>query len=523
MRYLSTRGGEEAALVDAVMRGLATRRRAVRAGRAAALRAGASFAARRSRRSRAELLAPFFAGSGLEARAAAISAATRSTFPVPLRALIEPHGELSVLELFHGPTAAFKDIGARFLAAVMERALPLARADPRPLTILVATSGDTGGAVAAAFHGRRGIRVGVLFPKGQVSPRQQHQLTCWGDNVRAFEVDGSFDDCQALVKAAFTDPGLRRRHRLSGRQQHQHRPAAAAGRLSRGREPLALAAAWHDRRGSIVPTGNLGNGMACVWARAMGLPIREIVLAVNANRTIPDFLATGQWQPRASLPTLASAMDVGNPSNMERLRNLLPDFASCASAVEAYPVDDEAIRSQIAKDYARYGEVWCPHTATAFWVYDHLPPARREGRPWIVSATAHPAKFEAIVEPVDRATRSPVPPALAALLERPTASTRLPPQLAAARRAELDEWTIDIVKTNRYNDYSHVISEYWILLGVALGASRSLAIALWRCGWLAPPRGSGSAKRSKPSRSTGCRTCCCPTAWAVRSRSSTCC
>ena len=187
-----------------------------------------------------------------------------------------------------------------------------------------------------------------------------------------------------------------------------------------------------------MPSGNLGNGMACVWARAMGLPMRELVLAVNANRTIPDYLATGQWQPRPSVATLASAMDVGNPSNMERLRNLLPDFAELRTSVEAYPVDDASIRAQIAKDYARYGEVWCPHTATAFWVYDHLPPARKAGRPWIVSATAHPAKFETHRRARDRA-RGAGAAGAAELLERPTASTPLAPRLEELA-GELDSW-----------------------------------------------------------------------------------
>jgi threonine synthase len=173
----------------------------------------------------------------------------------------------------------------------------------------------------------------VLFPKGQVSPRQQHQLTCWGDNVRAFEIDGPFDACQALVKAAFTDERLQRRHRLTAAN------SINIGRLLPQVAYHAAASLWHWRRhgtpvGSIVPSGNLGNGVACVWARAMGLPVREIVLAVNANRTIPDFLATGQWQPRPSVATLASAMDVGDPSNMERLRHLLPDFAELRTSVE---------------------------------------------------------------------------------------------------------------------------------------------------------------------------------------------
>jgi threonine synthase len=434
VRYESTRGGEETNLISAVMRGLASDGGLFVPGELPRF-TPESFRGTTLAEISAELLAPFFVDSGLEGQLGDICR-DAFDFPVPLRPLIEANGELSVLELFHGPTAAFKDVGARFLAAVMERALPRF-ADARPLTILVATSGDTGGAVAAAFHKRSGIRVGVLFPKGQVSPRQQHQLTCWGDNIRAFEVAGSFDDCQALVKAAFSDPDLQRRHRLSAAN------SINIGRLLPQAAYHAAASLWHWRKhrtsaSSIVPTGNLGNGMACVWARAMGLPIGEVVFAVNANRTIPDFLSTGQWQPRASTPTLASAMDVGNPSNMERLRSLLPDFGELRGAVEAYPVDDEAIRAQIAKDYARFGQVWCPHTATGFWVYDHLPAARRQGRPWIVSATAHPAKFETIVEPVI-GRPVPVPPALAKLLGRPTASTPLEPRLPAFT-AELDGW-----------------------------------------------------------------------------------
>jgi threonine synthase len=432
MRYLSTRGGQGTSLVDAVMRGLAADGGLYVPDElprfdASALR-GESLA-----EIAAEVLAPFFAGSGFESELGAICR-DAFDFPLPLKELA-PNGELAVLELFHGPTAAFKDFGARFLAALMERALRRST-DSRPLTILVATSGDTGGAVAAAFHRRQGIRVGVLFPKGQVSPRQQHQLTCWGDNIRAFEVDGTFDDCQALVKGAFTDEGLQRRHRLTAAN------SINIGRLLPQVAYHAAASLWHWRRhgtaaGSIIPSGNLGNGMACVWARAMGLPVREIVLAVNANRTIPDFLATGQWQPRPSVATLASAMDVGNPSNIERLRNLVPDFAELRASIESYPVDDAAIRAQIAKDYERFGEVWCPHTATAFWVYDHLPPARK-AVPWIVSATAHPAKFETIVEPViGRAV--PIPPALAELLDRPTASTPLAPRLEQFA-AEIDAW-----------------------------------------------------------------------------------
>ena len=437
MRYLSTRGGRETDLVSAVMQGLATD--------------GGLFVpdelphfdpesieGETLSEIAAELLRPFFAGSPLEPELADICEDALN-FSVPLTRLQEPPDSLAVLELFHGPTAAFKDVGARFLAAVMERVMPLLGNDDRPLTILVATSGDTGGAVAAAFHGRAQLRVGVLFPKGQVSERQQHQLTCWGGNVRSYEVDGSFDDCQALLKAALTDPVLSRRHRFSSAN------SINMGRLLPQVAYHATGSLWHWREhgsaaGHIVPTGNLGNGLACVWARAMGMPIREVVLSVNSNFTIPEYLATGKWQPRPSVRTLASAMDVGDPSNMERLFHMLPDFAELRSTVQAYPVDDEAIRAQIRQDDRRFGRVWCPHTATGFYVYDHLAEAQRAGRPWIVCATAHPAKFEATTEAAT-GHGVPVPASLQALLERPAEHVALPPELDALA-AELERWGV---------------------------------------------------------------------------------
>ena len=242
-------------------------------------------------------------------------------FPAPLMPL---DGRRSrVLELFHGPTAAFKDFGARFLAAAFAR---LRRGATRPLKILVATSGDTGGAVAAAFHRRPGIEVVVLFPKGQVSPTQQQQLCCWGENVQSLAVRGSFDDCQRLVKQAFGDAECNARWQLSSANsinlgrllpQTVYYFAASLATLSRTGGPASF----------IVPSGNLGNATACVWARRLGAPIAEIVLAHNANRTVPDYLDSGVLHVRPSVATLASAMDVGNPSNLERLSNLYPDAA----------------------------------------------------------------------------------------------------------------------------------------------------------------------------------------------------
>jgi threonine synthase len=435
MRFRSTRGGQKSNLIDAIMQGLASDGGLFVPAELPRFKPdefrGATLA-----EIAAELLYPFFAGSELAEDLPAICDDALN-FPVPLRRIANAPDPLYVLELFHGPTAAFKDVGARFLATVMERILQGQQGhDARPVTILVATSGDTGSAVAAAFHGRRGIRVGVLYPKAQVSARQQHQLTCWGGNVRAYEVAGNFDDCQAMVKAAFADSTLTAELRLSAAN------SINLGRLLPQVAYHAAASLWHWRHtgvgaGFIVPTGNLGNGLACLWARAMGLPIREIVLAVNANRPIPEYLSTGSWQPRDSVRTLASAMDVGNPSNMERLVSLYPEFGALRGAVEAYPVEDEEIRRQIATDFGRYGEVWCPHTATGFWVYDHLPSPRR-ATPWTVCATAHPAKFESIVEPIIGRSVE-LPKALKALLKRPTEKRPLSTRIEDLR-AELLSW-----------------------------------------------------------------------------------
>jgi threonine synthase len=380
-----------------------------------------------------QLLGPFVAGDPI---APALPAITDEAFnfPAPLEPL-GTDGRLSVLELFHGPTAAFKDFGARFLAATFARLRKPGggQTGGRPLTILVATSGDTGGAVAAAFHGRPGIEVAVLFPKGLVSPTQERQLTCWGGNVKSFAVRGTFDDCQRLVKQAFLDPQLR-----------EHTELSSANSINLGRLlPQAVyyaatsLAIWREHRepaSFIVPSGNLGNSVACIWARKLGLPIGDIVLAHNANRTVPDYLDSGEWRPRASIATLASAMDVGNPSNMERLRALFPEIRDVRTAVSAYIVEDTDIRARIRTGFERYGQIWCPHTATAAETYERLPLERRRAGRWVVVATAHPAKFSEIVEPLV-GRKVPVPETLAKLFARPTECTEIDADLTALRAA----------------------------------------------------------------------------------------
>lgn len=371
----------------------------------------------------ARLLAPFFAGDVLEGELAAICEEALD-FEIPLKDLDE---DTAILELFHGPTAAFKDVGARFLASCLSR---LGRGGDKPLTILVATSGDTGGAVAAAFYGKPNIEVQVLYPKGKVSARQEHQLTCWGGNVRAFAVSGVFDDCQRMVKEAFADAWWQENKRLSSAN------SINIGRVLPQMIYYAAASLWSFREHGVaadfvIPTGNLGNALACMWARRVGLPIGEIHLAANANRPIVDFVNGADWQVMASVQTLASAMDVGNPSNLERVRALYPAVADLRAAVTAASVDDATIEGVIRASVGMYGEVFCPHTAVAVHVREGLSGSGNR----IVVATAHPAKFESIVEPlIGRGVE--IPPALEALFERSTACVEIEGTLAALTAAQ---------------------------------------------------------------------------------------
>ncbi len=425
VRYVSTRGAAPpVGASEAILQGLAPDGglyvpRPFPTLDPAALKGGKSFAG-----IAAEFLSPFVAGDPLSET---LDTIVRESFDFPLP-LVDLEPGTALLELFHGPTAAFKDVGARFLAASFERILARERPERRKrLTVLVATSGDTGAAVAAACHRRQGIEVGVLFPDGGVSPRQEHQLTCWDDNVRSFAVRGTFDDCQALVKEAFTSSAWRGRGYLSSAN------SINVGRLLPQAAYYAAASVWYHERhaatpGFVIPSGNVGNAIGCFWAKRCGYPIGEIVMATNANRVVPDWFETGAWRPRPSCPTLANAMDVGNPSNMERLFDLYPDREELLEIARSFSVDDDSIRRTIADAPGRWGQIPCPHTATAFHVRERLQTPH-----WIVVATAHPAKFEAIVEPL---VGHPVevPASLGALLARPTRTRCIEPRLAEVER-----------------------------------------------------------------------------------------
>ncbi|WP_027882370.1 threonine synthase [Meiothermus rufus] len=345
-------------------------------------------------------------------------------FPCPLVGLSE---DLFVLELFHGPTLSFKDFGARTMARLMQYFL--GRRGQRRI-ILVATSGDTGSAVADGFAGQENIEVVLLYPKGKVSEVQERQLIIQRPGVRSFAVEGSFDDCQRLVKQAFTDPDL------------AHLPLSSANSINIGRLlPQALYYLWAVRQlptppqkvNFAVPSGNLGNLTGGVLAAWMGLPVRRFIAAHNANHFFPDFLA-GRAEPyqfHPTIATLSNAMDVGAPSNFERLYVLLGS-QELRRLVWGTCVDDAETLARMRQTYQRYGYVACPHTAVGLEAQARYRQETRDPTPLISLACAHPAKFpQAIAQALG--LKPPKEAALEALWQRPTQVQTLPPHLEALK------------------------------------------------------------------------------------------
>ena len=329
------------------------------------------------------------------------------SFDCPLRE-VEPG--IFALELFHGPTLAFKDVGARFMARML-RHFTRGTGDIR---VLVATSGDTGSAVANGFLGVEGIRVFVLYPKGKVSPIQESQFTTLGQNITALEIDGCFDDCQALVKAAFADAELRAAQRLTSANSinvARFLPQAfyyfhAYAQLQR--KGLA------DKVVCCVPSGNFGNLCAALFGKRMGLPVHRFIAANNANRVFYDFLQDGEYRPRASVQTLANAMDVGDPSNFARIWDLYGhDLRALRAEVSGATYTDGQIAETIRDCYARTGYVLDPHGACG---YRALKEGLRPGETGFFCETAHPAKFK---DSVERILGAPVavPERLAAFMQ----------------------------------------------------------------------------------------------------------
>ena len=353
-------------------------------------------------------------------------------FPLPLVA-VEPG--LSVLELFHGPTLAFKDVGARFLAAVLGQ---INRGADRELVVLVATSGDTGGAVAAGLHETPGVSVVVLYPEGRVSALQEKQFAALGGNVHALRVAGAFDDCQRLVKAMFADAALRERVALTSANSisvarlvpqtfyygalAKHAEAQGLDRPATGLPATGLPAV-------VVPSGNVGNLTAGLLAKRAGLPLGRFVAATNANALLPDVLAGQPHTPRQARQTLSTAMDVGDPSNLARLLHLYGSAAALAGDVTAVSVSDAETEAAMRSLHDRTGYTADPHTAVGVAAWERV---RRPGEAGIVLATAHPAKFP---DEVARVLGEPpeTPERLARLAGLPTLAEALEPRAEALR------------------------------------------------------------------------------------------
>jgi len=348
-------------------------------------------------------------------------------FPIPLVQVTE---KIWALELFHGPTMAFKDVGARTQARLLHHFT-----DGTPLTILVATSGDTGSAVAQAFHGVPDTRVVVLYPEGKVSDVQEAQMASLGDNIVAVAVHGTFDDCQRLVKQAFADDDLRSHVWLTpansinlGRllpQVFYYFVLTSLGPVS-AFAPGASAdkkAGPHTGPVVSVPSGNFGNLTAGLIAKRIGLPVERFVAATNVNDVVPEYLRTGEYKPRASVKTVANAMDVGAPSNFERMLAMYGDsFESLRCDIVGAAFDDDTVVAEIGAVYRRYGYLLDPHGAIAWLGLGQALSAEERG---VFLATAHPAKFREVVEPAI-GEAIPLPPVLAEAIKRPRHSERLP-------------------------------------------------------------------------------------------------
>ncbi|MCB0578292.1 MAG: threonine synthase [Phaeodactylibacter sp.] len=343
-------------------------------------------------------------------------------FPAPV---VQLDDDKYVLELFHGPSLAFKDFGARFMAQLMSY---FNREESRELVILVATSGDTGGAVAAGFLQTPGVKVVILYPSGKVSMLQEKQLTTLGHNILALEVDGTFDDCQEMVKKAFLDKELAGSIRLTSANSinisrlipQTFYYFEAYKQLPDDGRPVVFS----------VPSGNFGNLTAGLMAQRMGLPVHHFIAATNANDVVPGYLESGLFNPRPSVRTLSNAMDVGNPSNFARMLDLYEGkeegstWNNMRKFISGYAFDDEQTRAAVAEISRRYNYTIDPHGAVGFLALEQYQKAHSNTK-GVVLETAHPAKFLDEVEGI-LGREVAVPGRLAALAGREKEAVWMP-------------------------------------------------------------------------------------------------
>ncbi|MEO1833914.1 MAG: threonine synthase [Akkermansiaceae bacterium] len=368
-----------------------------------------------------QIVSPLFAGAvPEETLREMVSEAVN--FDAPLVKIGE---RMHVLELFHGPSLAFKDFGARFMARLMGW---LTWEDERELTVLVATSGDTGGAVASAFHQVPGTQVVVLYPRGKVSDLQEKQLTTLGGNITALEVEGTFDDCQRLVKAAFLDRELAERRNLTSANSINIARLVpqtfyffhAARQLPEGRAVVF-----------VVPSGNFGNLTAGLLARRMGLPVKQFIAATNVNDVVPAYLESGNYEPRASVATISNAMDVGAPSNFARMLELHgQEHGEMTRRMVGYRFDDEQTRAAIREVKVSTNYVIEPHGAVGYLAAEEWRVAHPEDE-MVILETAHPSKFLDVMEEELGEGAIDIPERLACLAKREKVAVAMPPEEAA--------------------------------------------------------------------------------------------
>ncbi|MBE7173577.1 MAG: threonine synthase [Williamsia sp.] len=309
--------------------------------------------------------------------------------------LVKINEQIAALELFHGPTLAFKDVGARFMSRCLAH---FVKDNTQKVTVLVATSGDTGGAVAGGFYGVEGVDVVILYPAGKVSSVQELQLTTWGGNIAALEVAGNFDDCQRMVKQAFADEELTNQLFLTSANSIN-----VARWLPQQFYYFFAYQQWPDKDHPpviSVPSGNFGNICAGMLAQVSGLPVQQFIAACNANDTVPAYLASGSYTPKTAVATLSNAMDVGDPSNFSRILEIFQQqFSSLKKALTSSSVSDSQTRETIRAVYEKVHYLLDPHGAVAYRALEDYLQHHAEQKGYLLG-TAHPVKFYDVVEPV---------------------------------------------------------------------------------------------------------------------------
>ncbi|BAP33257.1 threonine synthase [Chryseobacterium sp. StRB126] len=353
------------------------------------------------------------------------------SFEIPLKKITD---DISVLELFHGPTLAFKDIGAGFMSRCLSYFL---ENQQKKVTVLVATSGDTGGAVAHGFYDLPGIEVVILYPKNRVSPVQEKQLTALGKNIYALEVNGSFDDCQSLVKQAFSNEEINNKLFLTSANSIN-----VARWLPQQIYYLLALKQWQKTENEApvigVPSGNFGNICAGILAHLRGLPAEHFIAACNANDVVPEYLKTQDFSPKKAVATLSNAMDVGDPSNFVRILELFNnEFDSLRNKISGYSIDDKKTMQTIKEVYTRDHYILDPHSAVAFASLEQYL-KENPGKKGFILGTAHPVKFPDAVENAIK-TEIEIPQSLSALMKKEKKTVEINTDFEELKRFLLDK------------------------------------------------------------------------------------